>query len=206
MDFFLNWCINCGKCSEYLYCCNECRINDLKRNKASCINDNNYTLEFKNRKHCHSNSYYNTKHVKNTNMSPVSPLLKINIPNQTADNSNNSFRSSSSTSSSSSDLSNMANSTNKTNIPSNPMSLSIYSSPPKEGKSQRPRYYVQTFHDQETNNQNKQILTPLSEKDSMECDNVTNAIFPPSQMSSSLEVNENSSHWYWSSSDDEDDD
>jgi len=181
MDFFLNWCINCGKRSEYLYCSKECRLNDLKKNKAAKCTSTNYTLEFKNRKPIHNHSYYKTKNL------PISPLLKINIPQQSnIPNRNCSFSSTSSSSTCSSNS-----------------DMSICSSPSKDSKlSQKPRYYIQTFNN---NKQYKpQLLTPISEKDNMEYEN--SSIFSNSHMYSEEEVNENSSFWYWSSSDDEEDD
>ncbi|OUM59554.1 hypothetical protein PIROE2DRAFT_14888 [Piromyces sp. E2] len=210
MDFFLNWCINCGKRSEYLYCCKECRLNDLKK-KNSTVNDNNYTLEFKNRKHSHTHNFYKIKSSPMLSGRPSSPFLTINIPQSM--NPQNISDSASSDSSSNSDY--LPMSTVKTNVPSQQqLGLSIYSSPPKDAKSpmtQRPRYYVQTFHNKESVNQTKstqqpQLLSPLSGKDNMEFENTSNNIFTVNQMFSEEEVNENSSRWYWSSSDDEDDD
>jgi len=129
----------------------------------------------------------------------------MNSPNSyfyNSENSNGSSNGSSpmSTSSSPSSL--------KQNI-SNLISLS----PPKDDKlqvsSQKPRYYVQTFQCSEQNQKVRppqQLLTPLSEKDNMEFESASNNLFATSQMYSEKEVNENSSHWYWSSSDDEDED
>jgi len=218
MDFFLNWCITCGKRSEYLYCCNECRLNDLKKNKNSNVNKNNYTLEFKNRKPVHS--HYKSSHGDNVNSSgrSMSPLLKINIPQQSTNSPsrNNSFNNSAnSSSSSSSGFSTIYNSTSSSK---QNLSDMIYLSPPKDDKlqlsSQKTRYYVQTFHSHKQNQQIKQmqphkphhqhLLTPLSENDNMEYETTSNNIINTSQMYSKEEVNENSSHWYWSSSDDED--
>lgn len=158
------------------------------------------------------------------NSSSVSPLIKINIPsnakNDDTPNRNGSFSSStSSNSSSNSDFSTLTNGSKKSN---NTMTVSIYSSPPKETvkpqlPTQRPRYYIQTFHNQELKRQHQhqhqhvhvkpqQLLTPLSEKDNMDYENTSNNVFTTNPMYSEEEVNENSSHWYWSSdSDDEDD-
>jgi len=104
-------------------------------------------------------------------------------------------------------------STVRTNLPSQQIGLSVYSSPPKDSKSpvlQRPRYLIQTFHENEKNGQEKstqsQLLSPISGKDNMEYENTSNHIFTVNQMFSEEEVNVNSSRWYWSSSDDEDDD
>jgi len=206
MDFFLNWCINCGKRSEYLYCCKECRLNDLKK-KNSTVNDNKYTLEFKNRKHSHS--YYKVKNTPVLNGKPSTSFLTINIPKST----HSPNMSSSASSDSNSDYSPMSTSSvMRTNLPNQPMGLSIYSSPPKDSKSpvlQRPRYYIQTFHEKESAMQTKtsqQLLSPMSEKDNMEYENTSNHIFTVNHLFSEEEVNENSSRWYWSSSDDEDDD
>jgi len=211
MDFFLNWCINCGKRSEYLYCCNECRLNDLKK-KTTTLNENNYTLEFKNRSPFHSHSFYKTKNYQGkylNNLNYVSPLLRINIQAQNNNNElvrNGSYSSTSSSNGSISDLTSISDDNTNQQMP-----LSIYSSPPKESNKlittqKRPRYYIQTFHNQDINKQTqeKQVLTPLSEKDNMEYENVSNNVNSTSRMYS--EENENSSHWYWSSdSDDEDD-
>ncbi|ORX33466.1 hypothetical protein BCR36DRAFT_412126 [Piromyces finnis] len=197
MDFFLNWCINCGKCSEYLYCCKECRLNDLKK-KSSIVNDNNYTLEFKNRKHSHP--FCNVKSTTVVNRRSSSPF--INIPPSTKSQNLSGSESSYNTNNEYSNM--LMISIMKTDMPS------VYSSPPKESKSpvsQRPRYYIQTFHDNENAFQTKptQLLSPLSEKDNMEYENTSN-VFTINQVFSEEEVNENSNRWYWSSSDDEDDD
>jgi len=229
MDFFLNWCINCGKRSEYLYCCKECRLNDLKK-KTTTLNENDYTLEFKNRKPFRSHSFYKSKGSPVNN--PVLPFFKINIPSKANNNSNRngSFSSSTSTrSSSTSDITTLSSLTSKKSCPS----ITMYSSPPKENNNsnanvtkpqlpppQRPRYYIQTFHNiepkyQQTQakppsqpHQPQQLLTPLSERDNMDYETTTTNtnVFMNNQMYSEEEVNENSSHWYWSSdSDDEDD-
>lgn len=215
MDFFLNWCINCGKRSEDIYCCKECRLNDLKRNKGTNINTNNYTLEFKNRKPVQSNINYKTSRSRS-----VTPLLEITIPHQPMNSPNSYFYNSENSNGSSNGSSPMSTSSSPSSLKQNISNL-ISLSPPKDDKlqvsSQKPRYYVQTFQCSEQNQkvrppqqqhikQPQQLLTPLSEKDNMEFESASNNLFATSQMYSEKEVNENSSHWYWSSSDDEDED
>lgn len=206
-----------------MYCCKECRLNDLKK-KTTTLNENNYTLEFKNRKPLCSHSFYKTKNspvLTTVNSdSQISPLLKVkNLSTQKNSTliRNNSFGMTSSSNSSNSSNSEfpIVNTVTVTNKPN--QSMTIYSSPPKEAyklpstttQLQRPRYYVQTFHSQNINRnkrqENQQLMTPLSEKDHMEYENTSNIIYNTSQKYSE-EVNENSNHWYWSSdSDDEDD-
>ena len=188
-------------------------MNDLKK-KTTTLNVNNYTLEFKNRSPFHSHSFYKTKYYQGkhsiNNSKFVSPWLRVNMKIQNNNNElvgNGSF--SSTTSSSNGSISDLT-STNDSST-NQQVTLSIYSSPPKESSKlittqKRPRYYIQTFHNQDISKQTqeKQVLTPLSEKDNMEYENGSNNVNKSSRMYS--EGNENSSHWYWSSdSDDEDD-
>jgi len=203
MDFFLNWCINCGKRSEYLYCSKECRLCDLKK-KNNIVNDNNYTLEFKNRRHSHNDYKVNCTPV--VNRRSTTPYLTINIPKSI---NSPTMSSSASSDSTNSDYSSMIMSSRKTHLMTQHMNVSIYSSPPKDERLQK-SHYIKTMAEKEniihTKTAQQQLLSPLSEKDNMEYENTCNHVFTVNPIFSEEEMNENSSHWYWSSSDDEDDD